>query len=247
MKISYNWLKDYIATDLPVEKVDEILTDTGLEVEGVTKKEAFPGGLRGLVVGHVKEVRKHPGADRLQCTKVDVGGEELLDIVCGAPNVAEGQKVVVATVGAMLYPSEGEPFKIKKSKIRGEVSEGMLCAEDEIGLGASHDGIMVLDESTEIGREVRSLFEGEDDYVIEIGLTPNRTDAICHLGVARDLAAWLNKDTPSKISIPSAEPHGSGAPSITLDIQDADGCSRYCGIELDNITVAPSPDWLQTM
>src|SRR5690554_5996101 len=157
MNFSYNWLKDYLNFDLTVDKTSEILTDIGLEVEGVNQFETVKGGLKGVVIGEVKELNPHPNADRLQLTKIDVGGERLLDIVCGAPNVALGQKVVVATVGCTLYPDE-EGFKIKKSKIRGEVSEGMLCSESELGLGASHDGIMVLDNTAEVGASAAAYF-----------------------------------------------------------------------------------------
>src|SRR5690606_25092251 len=191
MKISYNWLKQFIKLDRPPEHLGIILTDIGLEVEHLDQVQAIPGGLEGMVVGQVKTCVQHPNADRLRLTTVDIGQPDHLQIVCGAPNVAEGQKVIVATVGATLYPTEGEPFNIKKSKIRGEVSEGMICAEDEIGLGEGHDGIMVLPEDAEIGQPASTYFKLESDYVFEIGLTPNRADAASHFGVARDLAAFL--------------------------------------------------------
>src|SRR5690606_39248091 len=191
MKISYNWLKQFIQTDKTPEEISVILTSIGLEVESLEKVQAIPGGLEGLVIGYVKEAVQHPNADRLRVTKVDVGSGEDLQVVCGAPNVAVGQKVVVATVGTTVYPNEGEPFKINKSKIRGEVSEGMICAEDEIGLGKSHDGIMVLNEDAVVGTLAKDYFNLQDDFVYEIGLTPNRADAASHLGVARDISAYL--------------------------------------------------------
>ena len=193
MKISYNWLKTFINTNKTPQEVSTILTAIGLEVESLEKVQAIPGGLEGLVIGEVKECSQHPNADRLRVTKVDVGTGTLLDIVCGAPNVAAGQKVVVATVGCEIHPTEGEPFKIGKSKIRGEVSEGMICAEDEIGFGESHAGIMVLDTDLPNGTSAAEYFKVERSDVLEIGLTPNRADAASHLGVARDLRALLNK------------------------------------------------------
>ncbi|MBL7792961.1 MAG: phenylalanine--tRNA ligase subunit beta, partial [Saprospiraceae bacterium] len=191
MKVSLNWLKNYVNIPLTPDEVSALLTSLGLEVEGMEKTESIPGGLEGLVVGLVADCQKHPNADKLSLTKVDVGTDELLSVVCGAPNVAKGQKVIVATVGTTLYPIEGEPFVIKKSKIRGEDSEGMICAEDEIGIGHSHAGIMVLPADTTVGVPARDYFRLETDYVYEIGLTPNRSDATNHLGVARDVAAAL--------------------------------------------------------
>jgi phenylalanyl-tRNA synthetase beta chain len=191
MKISYNWLKQFIQTDLTPQELSLILTNIGLEVESLEKVQPVVGGLEGLVIGHVLTCIQHPNADRLRVTTVNVGAAEAIQVVCGAPNVAEGQKVVVATVGTTVYPNEGEPFQIKQSKIRGEVSEGMICAEDEIGLGGSHAGIMVLDADAIVGMPAKEYFKMEDDYLFEIGLTPNRADAASHLGVARDLAAYL--------------------------------------------------------
>jgi len=192
MKISYNWLKNYINTNLSVKDVSKILTDTGLEVEGIEHFESVKGGLEGLVIGKVTSCKKHPNADKLSVTKVDIGTKEELAIVCGAPNVAEGQKVVVATVGTTLYFGDDE-LKIKKAKMRGEPSEGMICAEDEIGLGTSHDGIKVLDDSAQIGMPAKDYFNIETDTVFEIGLTPNRIDGASHIGTARDLAAFLSQ------------------------------------------------------
>jgi phenylalanyl-tRNA synthetase beta chain len=243
MKISYNQLKKLIHIDQTPEELGVILTNTGLEVEGIEKIDAVKGGLEGLVVGFVESCSKHPDADKLSCTKVDVGGENLLDIVCGAPNVAAGQKVIVALVGAMLYPNEGEPFQIKKSKIRGEVSEGMLCAEDEIGLGRSHAGILVLDTDLAPGSPIASIFKLEPDYQIEIGLTPNRADAASHYGVARDIKAV----TKSELVLPSIADFklGNAKGTITLDVQDADACKRFCGLEIRGIQVQESPAWLK--
>jgi len=245
MKISFNWLKKYIDTNLPVERVCEILTDTGLEVEGCDKYETVKGGLAGLVIGEVLETWQHPGADRLKVTKVNVGGDEPLQIVCGAPNVDAGQRVVVATVGTELYSDEGS-FKIKKSKIRGEESFGMICAEDEIGLGKSHDGIMVLDANAEIGLPAAEYFSVEEDWVIEIGLTPNRSDAISHVGVARDLAAFLNQEIPTKVNWPSISDKKVEADDIiTVDVQDTEGAPRYCSTVVEGVQVKESPDWLK--
>jgi phenylalanyl-tRNA synthetase beta chain len=245
MKISFNWLKDYIDTDLPVEDVSRILTDTGLEVEGVHDFESVKGGLKGFLLGEVKEVSKHPDADRLNCTKVDVGSGELLDIVCGAPNVAQGQKVAVAMVGCEIHLADGNSFAIKKSKIRGQVSEGMLCAEDELGLGEGHDGIMVLDTELPLGTPLAEVIDIYSDKVIEIGLTPNRSDAISHIGVARDLAAVLNLEKPTQISWPEVNIPKVNGKTISVEVLDPESCPRYTGIELVGITVAPSPDWLQ--
>jgi phenylalanyl-tRNA synthetase beta chain len=244
MKISLNWLQDFI--DLSGKnpgEIADILTKTGLEVEGIEKVEEIKGGLQGLVIGKVVSCRPHPNADKLSLTKVDVGQPDLLPIVCGAPNVNEGQKVVVATVGTTLYPSEGEPFQIKKAKIRGEVSEGMICAEDEIGLGNSHEGIMVLDTDLQPGTSARQYFKISDDYVLEIGLTPNRADAASHLGVARDLRAVYNR----KVEIPdlsgfSVDDHTL---SIEVVVENQAACPRYSGITLTEIRVGESPDWLK--
>ena len=191
MNISYNWLKQYVNTDLSVEEIGKILTSIGLEVEGIENFETIKGGLEGFVVGEVLSCERHPNADKLSLTKVDTGQESILSIVCGAPNVAAGQKVIVATVGTTIYKGE-ESFKIQKSKIRGEVSEGMICAEDEIGIGTSHDGILELDPSVKKGMLAKDYFQVSSDSIFVIGLTPNRIDAASHFGVARDLAAYLN-------------------------------------------------------
>lgn len=240
MKISYNWLNTLINTNLSPEKIDELLTGTGLEVEGITPFNSIKGGLEGIVVGEVKTCAKHPNADKLSVTTVDVGGPELLHIVCGAPNVAAGQKVLVATVGCTVHPTKGEPFEIKKSKIRGEVSEGMICAEDELGLGESHDGILVLPNGYEIGAPATKYFENYSDYLIEIGLTANRGDAASHLGVARDLRAVTNAAIQtSNFEIPQVN-----ANKISVSIEDED-CIRYSGVSVSGVKVAESPAWLQ--
>ncbi len=250
MKISNNWLKTLSNIEISAEETAEKLTASGLEVEGMEIFESIQGGLKGLVVGHVVECGKHPDADRLSLTKVDVGSGELLSIVCGAPNVAVNQKVIVATVGTKLYPSEGEPFEIKKSKIRGAVSEGMLCAEDEIGLGKSHAGIMVLPENTIIGTPAAEYFKIENDAVFEIGLTPNRSDAASHLGVARDLVAILNSHNnthsyQTDIKGLHELPEPTGTHDISIEILNPDACKRYSGLVISGVTVTESPDWLK--
>jgi phenylalanyl-tRNA synthetase beta chain len=248
MKISYNWLKQYVNTNLSPERMAEILTDTGLEVEGLHKIEAVKGGLEGVFVGEVLTCEQHPDADRLKVTTVSAGRDEL-QIVCGAPNVAAGQKVIVATVGCTLYPNPEEPFKIKKSKIRGVESMGMLCAEDELGLGESHDGILVLDESVEVGQKASTYFELEDDYEIEIGLTPNRADAMGHVGVARDLVAYLNVHEGEALAVswPDVSDFKAESNSLAIEIkvEDEDHCPRYMGTSIKGVKVEASPAWLQ--
>ncbi|GAB4135138.1 MAG: phenylalanine--tRNA ligase subunit beta [Bacteroidia bacterium] len=256
MKISYSWLKEYIQTSVSAEEAAKLLTDAGLEVESVESFDTIPGGLKGLVIGEVKEKMKHPNADKLSLTKVDIGGPELLSIVCGAPNVDAGQKVVVAPVGTVVHPMNGEPFEIKKSKIRGELSEGMICAEDEISLGTSHDGIMVLDPSAQVGMTASEYFNLGSDSVLEIGLTPNRSDAASHFGVARDLAAALLSKELQKD--PAAEAHEVKMPAqvfinddlpenpFEVQLKNPEACIRYSGIYITGIKVGPSPEWLQT-
>ncbi len=248
MKISLNWLKEYVKTDLAPEEISRILTDTGLEVEGLHKVEAVKGGLEGVFVGEVLSVDQHPDADRLRVASVTVG-EEPLQIVCGASNLATGQKVVVATVGCTLYPNPEEPFKIKKSKIRGVESFGMLCAEDELGLGQSHDGIMVLNPDAAVGTPAAVQFELEPDYEIEIGLTPNRADAMGHIGVARDLVAYLNvhKGADSQIDWPSVDTFNveSNDHVVSIDVEDKEACPRYMGTTIHGVKVEASPAWLQ--
>ncbi|MBB6272902.1 phenylalanyl-tRNA synthetase beta chain [Pedobacter cryoconitis] len=243
MKISYNWLKQFIQTDLNPQELSLILTNIGLEVESLEKVQPVAGGLEGLVIGHVLTCVQHSNADKLRVTTVNVGAAEAIQVVCGAPNVAEGQKVVVATVGTTVYPNEGEPFKINKSKIRGEVSEGMICAEDEIGLGGSHAGIMVLAEDAVIGQPAKDYFKMEDDYLFEIGLTPNRADAASHLGVARDLAAYLRID----LKMPEIDSFKTANENLTVavEVADAVACPRYSSVSISGVTVKTSPDWLQ--
>ncbi len=249
MKISYNWLKDYLNIDLSPDELSVILTDIGLEVEGLEHTQAVAGGLAGLVIGEVKTAEKHPNADRLKVTTVDVGTEELLHIVCGAPNVAAGQKVVVATVGTMLYPTAGEPFKIKKGKIRGEVSMGMICAEDEIGLGVEHDGIIVLPDSVQIGQPAKTAFDLNEDYVFEIGLTPNRSDAFCHIGSAKDVLAFLkvHHNFTGKVTMPSVANFKVDNHDLTIpvEVENYEACPRYTGVSIKGVTIKESPDWMK--
>lgn len=248
MKISYNWVRQYLPLETNPEQTGEILTNIGLEVEGLEEFNSVQGGLEGLVVGEVLTCDKHPNADRLSVTTVNVGGEEALQIVCGAPNVAAGQKVIVATVGATLYPIEGDSFPIKKGKIRGEVSMGMICAEDEIGLGRSHDGIMVLDADARPGQAAAEYFNLEADYVFEIGLTPNRIDGASHYGVARDLAAYFSlcEDTVrAQLPDVSAFAVENSSLPIPVRVEDYAACPRYSGVTISGVQVAPSPDWLQ--
>lgn len=250
MKVSLNWLKDYVDINLSPDKVSEILTDIGLEVEGMEEVESIKGGLEGIVVGHVKECGKHPNADKLSLTKVDVGGEELLQVVCGAPNVAAGQKVLVATVGTTLYSPEGEAWKIKKGKIRGEVSEGMICAEDELGLGNDHSGIIVLPEDVAVGTLAKDYYNIESDYVYEIGLTPNRSDATNHLGVAKDLAAALkiNYEHGGDLNIPKVDDFAVDCNDLPVEVvvEDTAACPRYVGVSITGVKVQESPEWLKT-
>lgn len=249
MKISYNWLKDYIKTDLPAERVAELLTNVGLEVEEVNVLESVKGGLEGLVVGEVMTVEKHPNADKLKVTTVKVGSGELLQIVCGAPNVSVGQHVVVALADTMLYPISGEPIRIKNSKIRGIDSFGMICAEDEIGLGTSHDGIIILPDTTVVGTAAKDFYNIESDFVFDIGLTPNRSDAMSHIGVARDLCAALKirENIPAEVVVPSVENFNNDDESRVIDVtvEDAKACPRYSGVTVSGIAVSPSPQWLQ--
>ncbi len=243
MKISYNWLKQYIKTDLSAESIAQILTNVGLEVEGLEKVTSIPGGLEGLVIGLVKTRDKHPNADKLSITTVDIGNGEALNIVCGAPNVAAGQKVIVAPVGTTIYPTNGKPFEIAKAKIRGEVSEGMICAEDEIGLGTDHGGIIVLPNEAQIGQLAKEYYKLEDDWVFEIGLTPNRVDASSHLGVARDLAAFLNQSVIlPEVNLPKPAKNGF---KVEVVVENTTACPRYSGICLENVKVQESPDWLK--
>ncbi len=246
MKISYNWLKQYIDTDLDYKEMSVILTNIGLEVEGIEHFQSVKGGMEGLVIGKVLECEKHPDADRLSITKVDIGAGEPLPIVCGAPNVAAGQKVVVATVGTVLYDGDKE-VKIKKGKIRGQVSAGMICAEDEIGIGNDHEGIIVLDENAQIGQKAKEYFDIEEDIIFEIGLTPNRIDGASHIGVARDLAAYLSQTKKTEYKKPSLDNFkidNTDYP-VKITIENEKACKRYAGITVSNIKVKESPDWLK--
>lgn len=243
MQISYNWLKDFIQTDKSPEELSSILTNIGLEVEALHTVQRIPGGLQGLVIGAVETCVPHPNADRLRITTVNTGGDQPLQIVCGAPNVAAGQRVVVATVGTTVHPVSGDPFTINRSKIRGEVSEGMICAEDEIGLGTGHDGIMVLDADAQIGMPAKEYFQIEDDYVFEIGLTPNRADAASHLGVARDIAAFLRSEY--RMPDVSAFAEGAADAAFPVTVIDEAACPRYSSVSIAGVQVAESPDWLK--
>ena len=244
MNISYNWLKKYIDFDWSPEELADELTMCGLEVEGQERFESIPGGLSGVVVGEILTCEKHPGADKLSVCSVNVGNGEPLPIVCGAPNVAAGQKVAVATVGTQLHPVEGDSFKIKKAKIRGEVSIGMICAEDELGLGTSHDGIIVLDPAIEVGTPAHEVFDVEVDTIFEIGLTPNRVDAASHYGTARDIAALLGKKA-QRPEAPEIDTATAIPNPITIGLPEPSRCDRYVGIYIKGVEVKPSPEWMQ--
>jgi len=246
MKISYNWLRQYIQTDLPAKEVSEILTNIGLEVEGLETVQSVKGGLEGVVIGEVLSCEKHPDADKLTVCHVNLGEGEAVQIVCGAPNVAKGQKVPVATVGATLYPDD-KGFIIKKAKIRGVQSMGMICAEDELGLGSSHEGIMVLHPGAVPGTPAAEYFEVENDEVFEIGLTPNRIDGASHLGVARDLAAYLSQREKVQVQKPPLDAFQVDNEDlyIPVEIEEKAGCKRYSGLTISGISVSDSPAWLQ--
>lgn len=248
MKISNNWLKDYIKTELKSDKIGEYLTDIGLEVEGIEKYESVKGSLEGIVVGKVLTCEQHPNADKLKKTTVDVGNGKILNIVCGAPNVAAGQTVPVAVIGTKIYAKDGSSFAIKEAKIRGEVSQGMICAEDELGLSDDHGGIMILDENKfEIGKNFADYFDLATDEVYEIGLTPNRTDAMSHYGVARDLNAFLvsNQMKAQFEKITSKPLTIEGTTDFQLEVEDSELAPRYIGAVIENVQVADSPDWLK--
>ncbi len=246
MNISYNWLSDYIDIDLKTQELSTLLTSLGLEVEAVENHEKEKGGLQGFVIGEVKTCTKHPDADKLSVTTVDIGSGTLLNIVCGAPNVAAGQKVVVATIGATIHKGN-ESFEIKKARLRGVTSEGMICAEDEIGLGDSHEGILVLPPGVKPGTPAKEYFDLRSDTLFVIGLTPNRIDGASHYGVARDLAACLSREKATKAILPdvSAFKPDHISDKVEVIIENADACNRYTGVCLSGITVKPSPQWLQ--
>ncbi|MBK5202721.1 MAG: phenylalanine--tRNA ligase subunit beta [Prolixibacteraceae bacterium] len=247
MNISYKWLKDYLDTDLSPEKLGEILTYIGLEVDGIEEVESIKGGLQGLIVGEVLTCIKHPDSDHLNKTTVKVEENKVLPIVCGAPNVAAGQKVIVATVGTTLYDGDKE-FKIKKSKIRGEVSEGMLCAEDEIGIGSDHAGIIVLPDNVAVGTPASKYYSVETDYCIEIDLTPNRIDGASHIGAARDVAAYLNKNKDFSYKRPSVDNFkiDNNSRKISVKLETPGTCIRYSGLTISGIEIKESPEWMKT-
>lgn len=248
MKISYNWLKQFLKIDWEAEKTGELLTDLGLEVEGIERIESIKGSLKGVVVGEVLTCEKHPNADKLKVTTVNIGEEEAVQIVCGAPNVAAGQKVPVATIGTTLYDDKENAFKIKKGKIRGELSYGMICAEDELGLGKGHDGILVLDESTVPGTPLAEVFNIETDEVFEIGLTPNRADAMSHYGTARDLRAGLIQQGVSlELISPSVSNFHVDERKLkfAVNVENKDLTPRYCGVTITDVKVADAPEWIQ--
>jgi phenylalanyl-tRNA synthetase beta chain len=249
MKASYNWIKDYLQVDIDPERFGEILTDIGLEVEGIEKVESILGGLEGIIAGEVKTCIKHPNADRLSLTTVNIGGNEDLQIICGAPNVAAGQKVWVAQVGTTLYTKEGEPWLIKKAKVRGEFSEGMICSEDEIGLGDLHEGIMVLEPELEVGSLAKHHYDVELDYVFEIGLTPNRSDATCHVGIAEDVHAYLviNEEYTGEFRNPDVSGFAVDDHALPIDVKviNSEACPRYAGVSISNIQIGESPEWLK--
>ena len=248
MKISYNWLKKYIDINLSPIEISEILTNTGLEVEGIHKIESIKGGLEGIFVGEIISTKQHPNADRLKLTNVSIGNETL-QIVCGANNARAGIKVIVATIGSTLWPTPEKPFKIKKSKIRGIESYGMLCAEDEIGIGSSHEGILELNDSAQVGMSASKYFDLEEDYQIEIGLTPNRSDAMGHIGVTRDILAYMNVHNKLDLSlnIPSIDNFKveNNNFKVDLSIQDKENCPHYMGVIISGVTIKSSPSWLQ--
>lgn len=250
MTISYNWLCEYLPVKPTPDELSVILTRIGLEVESLEKFEAVKGSLAGLVVGEVLTTAKHPNADKLTLTTVNTGNGEPLHIVCGAPNVAAGQKVIVAPIGTTIYPVNGEPLTMKKAKIRGEESQGMICAEDEIGIGTSHAGILVLEPSMVPGTPASDIFKPVQDWIFEIGLTPNRMDAMSHIGVARDVCAFLNNAENTdryQTQLPAipALPKADTPLSISVTIENTDACPRYCGISITGVQTGPSPDWLQ--
>jgi phenylalanyl-tRNA synthetase beta chain len=248
MTISYNWLQEYLPVTIEPERLNKILTSIGLEVENFEAYESLKGGLKGLIVGEVIEKEKHPNADKLSVTKVNTGGSDLLQIVCGASNVAAGQKVIVAPVGTTIYPRSGDPLTMKIAKIRGIESQGMICAEDEIGLGEDHNGILVLPPETKTGSEVAKLFETYSDYIFEIGLTPNRMDAMSHLGVARDICAYLSHHDGMEVKIKQPYPgqfrEGPEEPP-KVSVENTNACQRYAGVTIKNIVVKESPLWLR--
>lgn len=248
MIISYNWLSEYLPVKLDPDRLSRILTSIGLEVESMEPFEEVKGGLQGLVIGEVLEAEKHPNADKLKLTKVTTGGGEPLQIVCGAPNVEAGQKVVIAPVGATIYPTTGEPLTMKVAKIRSVESYGMICAEDEIGLGTSHAGIMVLPADAPVGISATEYFRPYNDIIYEIGLTPNRADAMSHWGVARDVCAYLThhdkKEAKAVLPNTNIKPDNNSL-KVEVMVENSAACPRYSGVCITGIKVAPSPKWMQ--
>ena len=248
MKISYSWLKQFLQLEWEATKVGALLTDLGLEVEGIETKESVKGSLNGVVVGKVISCTQHPNADRLKITKVDLGDGSPVQIICGAPNVAVGQKVPVATIGTVLYDANGDGFKIKKGKIRGEESHGMICAEDELGLGSDHNGIMVLGSKIEVGTPAAEVFNIETDHVFEIGLTPNRADAMSHFGVARDLRAGLIQHGMNlELISPSVSDFHVNERKlrVEVEVENKEHATRYCGISITDVEIKEAPEWIQ--
>ena len=249
MTISYNWLQDFLPVNIGPDRLNRILNSIGLEVEGMDAYEEVRGGLRGLVIGHVLEVQKHPNADKLSLTKVDIGKDEPLSIVCGAPNVAAGQKVLIAPVGTTIYPLKGEPLTMKIAKIRGVESHGMICAEDEVGLGESHAGILVLPADLKPGMPAAEHFKPYEDTIFEIGLTPNRSDAMSHIGVARDVCAYLNHHDNLELSVRypdhSVFQMENNSLPFQVKIVNTDACARYSGVSISDVQPGPSPIWMQ--
>ncbi|MEI6264664.1 MAG: phenylalanine--tRNA ligase subunit beta [Sphingobacteriia bacterium] len=247
MTISYNWLSEYLPEAIDPVQLSKILTSIGLEVESLEQYEKIKGGLKGLVIGEVMECQQHPNADKLSLTKVNIGTDQLLHIVCGAPNVAKGQKVVVATVGTTIYPVGGEPLTMKLAKIRGEESQGMICAEDEIGIGTSHDGIIILPATAIPGTPAAEYFNPYSDWIYEIGLTPNRMDAMSHMGVAKDVCAYLThhqKETRVKSPFNNSFKADNNNLPIKVSVENSVDCPRYSGLTISGVTVKPSPEWL---
>ena len=247
MNISYNWLKNYLNINLPADEVAALLTSTGLEVENIEVVESIKGGLKGVVIGEVLTKIQHPNADRLNITTVNIGEDAPLQIVCGAPNVAVGQKVPIATVGTWLYEDDNK-FKIKKAKIRGEESVGMICGEDELGLGEATDGIMVLDKKAKVGTLASEFFKLESDIVFDIGLTPNRSDAMGHIGVARDLMTVLNhRGSKLEICRPNVDKFKitNSSNTLAVEVKDNELCPRYSGVSITGVKVTNSPKWIQ--
>jgi phenylalanyl-tRNA synthetase beta chain len=249
MRISYNWLSEYLPETIDPQQLSEILTAIGLEVESLEAFETIKGGLQGVVIGKVLKAEQHPNADKLKVTSVNIGGEQPLQIVCGAPNVAEGQTVAVATVGTTIHPLSGDALTMKVAKIRGVESFGMICAEDELGLGGSHDGIIILPEALAAGTPAAEHFQPYSDWIYDIGLTPNRMDAMSHYGVARDVCAYLahhnKKDVSAKPIFNTELKIADHSFTVSVEIENKEACQRYAGVSISNVQVGDSPAWLK--